>query len=111
MSLQHSASLRHNKNPGLVSKAEFEGIMSLIFCRVLRAHLLKLRGSDGYEAFREQETDELATLIQDRIRVFQNPKDCDKAKKLVCTLNKGTHRRAIAQVLSLMSQFYDLATN
>ena len=56
---------------------------------MLRAHLLKIRASDGYEAFREQETDELATLIQDRIRVLQNPKDCDSAKKLVCTLNKG----------------------
>ncbi|CAG7835828.1 unnamed protein product [Allacma fusca] len=57
--------------------------------RTLRSHLIKLRAADGYEAFREQETAELATLVQDRLHVLQNPKHCDTAKKLVCNLNKG----------------------
>lgn len=56
---------------------------------MLRGQLEKLREVDGYESYRERETKELARIVQSRIRSLQNPKNCDKAKKLICSLNKG----------------------
>ena len=66
----------------------------MIFCivffhRTLRSELQKLRGADGFESFREKETKELAEIVEQRIHSLQNPKDCDNAKKLLCSLNKG----------------------
>ena len=51
---------------------------------------MELRASDGYEGYRNKETEALSDLIQGRIHELQNPKDCDTARKLVCTLNKGS---------------------
>lgn len=43
---------------------------------------------DGYEEWRQKESQELTNLVQERFKYLQNPEDCDSAKKLVCTLNK-----------------------
>ncbi|CAK8692474.1 unnamed protein product [Clavelina lepadiformis] len=39
--------------------------------------------------WRSKEAKELQDLVQKRIRYLQNPKDCSKARQLVCNLNKG----------------------
>ena len=44
---------------------------------------------DGFESFRNIEAKNLSDLIQRRLHSLQNPKDCHKAKKLLCNLNKG----------------------
>ena len=36
-----------------------------------------------------QESRELSDLVQARLHSLQNPPDCESAKKLVCSLNKG----------------------
>lgn len=49
----------------------------------------KLKKADGYDEWREKEAKELSDLVQNRFRYLQNPPDCNKAKKLICSLNKG----------------------
>ena len=44
---------------------------------------------NGAEEWRRQEAHELGNLIQKRLYKLQNPKDCSKAKKIVCNINKG----------------------
>ncbi|XP_078492262.1 alpha-(1,6)-fucosyltransferase-like [Ciona intestinalis] len=41
------------------------------------------------DAWRNVEAQQLQDLVQKRIQFIQNPKDCSKAKQLVCNLNKG----------------------
>lgn len=48
----------------------------------------RLATIDGYEQWREQEAQSLSDLVQRRLIYLQNPKDCSKARKLVCRLNK-----------------------
>lgn len=43
---------------------------------------------DGYEQWRRNEAESLSDLVQRRLKHLQNPEDCDKARKLVCRLNK-----------------------
>lgn len=49
----------------------------------------RLTKADGHEEWRKKEAKELSDLVQSRFRYLQNPPDCNKAKKLVCSLNKG----------------------
>lgn len=51
--------------------------------------LEKLRDLDGMDAFRRQMQLKLSKEVQDRFHSLQNPKDCKKSRRLVCTLNKG----------------------
>lgn len=44
---------------------------------------------DGYEAWRKQEVKDLSDLVQKRLNYLQNPSECNKARKLICRLNKG----------------------
>lgn len=44
---------------------------------------------DGYTTWREKESNELSEMVQSRFQYLQNPPDCNSAKKLVCSLNKG----------------------
>lgn len=48
----------------------------------------RLGDVDGYTAWREKEANELSNLVQERFKYLQNPQHCDKARKLVCGLNK-----------------------
>lgn len=48
----------------------------------------RLRRLDGYEQWRQQESEELSNLVQRRLHHLQNPADCSQARKLVCRLNK-----------------------
>ncbi|KAH8324095.1 hypothetical protein KR074_009011 [Drosophila pseudoananassae] len=57
--------------------------------RSLLSDMDRLRGSDGYEAWRLREAKELSDLVQRRLHHLQNPRDCQNARKLVCKLNKG----------------------
>lgn len=49
----------------------------------------RLTKADGHDEWREKEAKELSDLVQRRFTYLQNPKDCNKAKKLLCNLNKG----------------------
>lgn len=44
---------------------------------------------DGHDGWREKEARDLSDLVHRRFDYLQNPKDCNKAKKLLCNLNKG----------------------
>ncbi|XP_042870040.1 alpha-(1,6)-fucosyltransferase-like isoform X1 [Penaeus japonicus] len=57
--------------------------------RVLQYDLLRLSQLDGLGTWREQEAADLSALMQRRLHALQHPKDCAKARKLVCNLNKG----------------------
>lgn len=52
----------------------------------------KLAEADGYSTWREKEANDLDTLVQSRFQYLQNPPDCKKARKLVCSLNKVRSR-------------------
>lgn len=56
--------------------------------RSLVSDMDRLAKIDGYEQWREQEAQSLSDLVQRRLTFLQNPKDCGKARKLVCRLNK-----------------------
>lgn len=43
---------------------------------------------DGLASWRASEAASLASELEKRLNYLQNPKDCDKAKKIVCNLNK-----------------------
>lgn len=47
-----------------------------------------LAEADGYALWREKESNDLSDLVQKRFKHLQNPPDCSKAKKIVCSLNK-----------------------
>ncbi|XP_012256247.2 alpha-(1,6)-fucosyltransferase [Athalia rosae] len=49
----------------------------------------RLAQVDGYQDWREKESKDLSDLVQRRFKYLQNPEDCDRAKKLICSLNKG----------------------
>lgn len=49
----------------------------------------KLMDADGHGEWREKESRELSDLVQRRFYHLQNPSDCNTAKKLTCSLNKG----------------------
>ncbi|XP_007886281.2 alpha-(1,6)-fucosyltransferase [Callorhinchus milii] len=57
--------------------------------RSIMIDLYDLSQTDGADEWREKEAKDLTDLVQRRITHLQNPKDCSKAKKLVCNINKG----------------------
>uniref|UniRef100_A0A098LYK6 Alpha-(1,6)-fucosyltransferase n=2 Tax=Colubroidea TaxID=34989 RepID=A0A098LYK6_9SAUR len=57
--------------------------------RSIMTDLFYLSQTDGAGAWREKEAKDLTELVQRRITYLQNPKDCSKAKKLICNINKG----------------------
>ncbi len=65
---------------------------ALLVFRLIRSYLLKLRQEDGYETYREREMKELSKIMQNRIQHLQNPPDCEKARKVVCSINKGVYK-------------------
>lgn len=65
--------------------------------------MITLRENDGFELGRVQATEALSALIEKRIYDLQNPEDCATAKKLVCTLNKGSN---CSNILFLYFQIY-----
>ncbi|MGH0150056.1 UNVERIFIED_CONTAM: hypothetical protein FKN15_045569 [Acipenser sinensis] len=57
--------------------------------RSIMTDLHYLSQTDGAGEWREKEARDLSNLVQNRITYLQNPKDCSKARKLVCNINKG----------------------
>eukprot|EP00057_Strongylocentrotus_purpuratus_P016641 XP_011671115.1 PREDICTED: alpha-(1,6)-fucosyltransferase [Strongylocentrotus purpuratus] len=57
--------------------------------RSIMTDIYNLSRADGFSSWRQKEAKELTKLVQQRLRYLQNPKDCSKAKKIVCNLNKG----------------------
>ncbi|XP_012276842.1 alpha-(1,6)-fucosyltransferase [Orussus abietinus] len=57
--------------------------------RSLSMDMERLAQVDGYNEWREKEAQDLSDLVQRRFKYLQNPSDCSKAKKLICSLNKG----------------------
>lgn len=56
--------------------------------RSLVKDMSSLSKVDGLSSWRAAEAASLASELEKRLKYLQNPKDCDKAKKLVCNLNK-----------------------
>lgn len=56
---------------------------------VTMSELEELRDLDGMGDYRSKLHKELSNEVQKRFYKLQNPKDCKKARRLVCTLNKG----------------------
>ncbi|XP_042873706.1 alpha-(1,6)-fucosyltransferase-like [Penaeus japonicus] len=54
------------------------------YLRIARYKIDQLRDADGRGEWRRREAEDLSELIQHRLRVLQNPKDCDSARKLYC---------------------------
>lgn len=73
------------------SRDRIEAMRSQVLDRhhVILADLDDLAASDGFEQWRVQDSKDLSELMQKRLTALQNPEDCDSAKKLVCSLNKG----------------------
>lgn len=65
--------------------------LSLEHKRSLLHDLEVLKEVDGYETWREKESNQLSELMQARFRYLQNPPDCKSAKKLVCNINKVSY--------------------
>lgn len=62
--------------------------------RSIMTDLYYLSQTDGAGDWREKEAKDLTELVQRRITYLQNPKDCSKARKLVCNINTtGCSRR------------------
>nr|XP_027231593.1 alpha-(1,6)-fucosyltransferase-like [Penaeus vannamei] len=59
------------------------------YFRVLRHDLSLLRDADEASEWRWKEAEELSELVQHRLRVLQNPKDCNSARKLYCAFTGG----------------------
>ena len=82
-----------SKAKDLSSKAKerIESMRSQVMERhhVILADLADLAAADGFEQWRVQESKDLGDLVQKRLTALQNPEDCESAKKLVCSLNKG----------------------
>ncbi|KAJ8302715.1 hypothetical protein KUTeg_019111 [Tegillarca granosa] len=57
--------------------------------RKLLNDMHSLKNVDGTGDWREKESQELGDLVQRRLQYLQNPKDCSKAKKILCNLGKG----------------------
>ncbi|XP_075232780.1 alpha-(1,6)-fucosyltransferase 8 isoform X2 [Lycorma delicatula] len=57
--------------------------------RSLIKDIESLADSDGHDKWRDKEAAELSDLVQRRIQHLQNPPNCSKARKLLCSLNKG----------------------
>ncbi|XP_044514001.1 alpha-(1,6)-fucosyltransferase-like [Gracilinanus agilis] len=57
--------------------------------RSIMTDLYYLSQADGAGDWREKEVKSLTELVQRRMTYLQNPKNCRKAKKLVCNINKN----------------------
>nr|CAG4641568.1 EOG090X03KK [Eurycercus lamellatus] len=56
---------------------------------ILLNDVQELSGMEGHDSWRAAEARALSDLVQKRFHHLQNPKDCSKARKLVCNLNKS----------------------
>ncbi|XP_076442953.1 alpha-(1,6)-fucosyltransferase-like isoform X2 [Babylonia areolata] len=56
---------------------------------VMTEDFLQLRQADGDEDWRLKESLALGRLVQRRLHFLQNPKDCSKARVVLCDLQKG----------------------
>ncbi|CAL8087485.1 unnamed protein product [Orchesella dallaii] len=63
---------------------QFEKVQNLH--RLITSHVWKLGKMDGYKEFRQWERKELGRIVQKRIELLQNPTDCGKARKLLCSV-------------------------
>lgn len=72
----------------LANKNIYHWYLIELYFRSLIHDIEKIAEVDGYAAWREKESNDLSALVQERFRHLQNPKICDKARKLVCGLNK-----------------------
>ncbi|KAK4887850.1 hypothetical protein RN001_004121, partial [Aquatica leii] len=61
--------------------------MGFEFKRALINNMETLTEVDGSNAWRNKESADLSEIVQKRLHRLQNPADCEKAKKLVCTIS------------------------
>ncbi|KAJ8938216.1 hypothetical protein NQ314_011575 [Rhamnusium bicolor] len=75
--------------PELVDSIAYLLSLGLEHKRSLIYDVEQLTEVDGYATWREKESNDLSNLVQERFKYLQNPENCNTAKKLVCSLNKG----------------------
>nr|XP_023022722.1 alpha-(1,6)-fucosyltransferase [Leptinotarsa decemlineata] len=90
----HSGLLDIQKKASDVSPEVVESVSNLLSLglehkRSLIYDIEQLAEVDGYSTWREKESNDLSNLVQERFKFLQNPENCNTARKLVCSLNKG----------------------
>lgn len=75
---------------GSVNRDFIAFIYRLLNFRSLLSDMEKLPLLDGYQKWRQNEAANVSDLIQRRLHYLQNPSDCRKARKLICSLTKVT---------------------
>ncbi|KAJ8909854.1 hypothetical protein NQ315_013340 [Exocentrus adspersus] len=75
--------------PELVDSISYLLNLGLEHKRSLIYDIEQLSEVDGYATWREKESNDLSNLVQERFKYLQNPENCNTARKLVCSLNKG----------------------
>ncbi|XP_025420415.1 alpha-(1,6)-fucosyltransferase-like isoform X2 [Sipha flava] len=76
------------KEKGTVRRIKEMKNMLVEHFRSLLKDITDLADVDDHSTWREQESENLSRLIQNRLDDLQNPLDCSIAKQLVCNLNK-----------------------
>lgn len=59
------------------------------YLRVTSHDLIRLHEVDGFREWREEEAAALSALVQHRLHVLQNPRNCASAKKIYCDFRAG----------------------
>lgn len=82
-----------------------EAIMSDSSLELLKQHknallsdLEELRKNDGYDAWRMAEINNLEEIVQNRIKMLQNPKDCESARRVACRIGHGGFGSRVHQI-------------
>eukprot|EP00096_Caligus_rogercresseyi_P003003 TRINITY_DN1549_c0_g1_i1.p1 TRINITY_DN1549_c0_g1~~TRINITY_DN1549_c0_g1_i1.p1 ORF type:complete len:579 (+),score=159.11 TRINITY_DN1549_c0_g1_i1:458-2194(+) len=78
-----------DSNTELSSKMKETRDSLLSYHHAVLLDLDNLASVDGFAAWREKESKDLSTTVQNRLSALQNPSDCRNARKLSCNLNKG----------------------
>ena len=56
---------------------------------MILSNFYKLSNGNNFGEWRKKESQDLSKKVQNVLKQLQNPSDCDKAKKIICDLNKS----------------------
>uniref|UniRef100_T2M5J3 Alpha-(1,6)-fucosyltransferase n=1 Tax=Hydra vulgaris TaxID=6087 RepID=T2M5J3_HYDVU len=87
-----SSQVKRMKN--IVPKPGYEDVLNFLdtyreLNQITERDFEELVSMDSVSEYKDSLALELSNIVQKRIFTLQNPKNCDTAKKLVCSLNKG----------------------
>ena len=80
-----SKTIPETSKPGFKNMLEGFGDLQ----RVTEHDFDEFTSMDGQQKARDQMAETLSNLVQKRLHRLQNPKNCETARKLVCSLTKG----------------------